>query len=100
MAFRQTPTKRLMRRVDLLGFDNHGPLREELLDAPEVTLLLKQHIGAPLVPTVKTGDAVRKGDVVAVRPVADGKPALGADLHASIDGVVRSVGEKSIVIGK
>ncbi|MBR5415169.1 MAG: SLBB domain-containing protein [Thermoguttaceae bacterium] len=100
MAFRQTPTKRLMQRVDLLGFDNHGPLREELLDAAEVTLLLKQHIGASLVPTVKPGDAVRKGDVVAVRPVADGKPALGADLHASIDGVVRSVGEKSIVIGK
>ena len=100
MAFRQTPTKRLMRRVDLLGFDNHGPLREELLDAPEVTILLKQHIGAPLTPTVRAGQAVRKGDAIAARPVTDGKPALGADLHASIDGVVRSVTEKSVVISK
>ncbi|MGI5832355.1 MAG: 4Fe-4S dicluster domain-containing protein [Thermoguttaceae bacterium] len=100
MSFRQVPTKRLMQRVDLRGFDNHGPLREGLLDVQKVTLLLQQHIGAPLTPTVKVGDTVARGETVAVRPVTDGKSALGADLHASIDGVVRSVGPQSIVISK
>lgn len=100
MAYRQTPTKRLMQRVDLLRFVNHGPLQEKLIEAREVEILLKQHIGAPLQPTVKAGDTVNRGDVIAVRPVTDGKPALGADLHASIDGVVRAVTEKSVVISK
>ncbi len=100
MEFRQTPTKRLMSRVDLLQFDNHGPLQEKLIDVPSVEILLKQHIGAPLVPTVKAGQKVKRGDVIAVRPVTDGKPALGTDLHASIEGTVQAVTEKSVILRK
>ena len=37
---------------------------------------------------VKAGDRVTKGQVVGRRPLADGKPALGAPVHASIDGTV------------
>ena len=100
MEFRQTPTARLIRRIGLDRFVNKGPLLSAAVEAPAVELPLKQHIGAPLVPTVKVGDRVRRGQPIAVRPVTDGKPALGADLHASIDGVVAAISEKSILLKK
>lgn len=100
MAMRQTPTGRLIRRIGLDCFDNRGELMGGVLEALSVELPLKQHIGAPLVPLVKVGQQVRRGEPVAVRPVVDGRPALGADLHASIDGVVAAVTEKAVRIEK
>jgi Na+-translocating ferredoxin:NAD+ oxidoreductase RnfC subunit len=52
------------------------------------------------VPTVRIGDHVTLGQPVAVRPTKDGKPILGADLHASITGTVIAVSDAAIVIGK
>ena len=100
MAIRQTPTKRLMRRIGLDRFVNQGELLENAVETASVELLLKQHIGAPLTPMVAVGQAVRRGEKIAARPVTDGKPALGADLHASIDGQVVAVTDKSIRIEK
>ncbi len=100
MQNRKTPTHRLMQKTGLLHFDNHGPLRDELIDVPRVEILLRQHIGAPCVPTVAVGDAVSVGQPIAIRPVKDGKPALGADLHASIAGKVTAVTDAAVVIEK
>ena len=97
---RKTPTHRLMQKTGLLRFDNHGPLRDELLDVPRVEILLRQHIGAPCEPVVRVGDEVAIGQLVATRPIKDGKPALGADLHASITGRVTAVTDSAIVIEK
>ena len=98
MSMRQTPTHRLMQRIGLDRFVNKGELLGRPIEVRAVELPLKQHIGAPLTPTVRAGQQVRRGEPIAVRPVADGKPALGADLHASIDGVVTAVSDKSIRI--
>ena len=58
----------------------------------DVTLLLRQGVGKPSVPCVKKGDTVRVGDLIA-------KPqGLGANLHSSVDGVVKKVDEEAIVI--
>lgn len=100
MAMRQTPTSRLIRRIGLDRFVNTGPLLEKAIETESVELLLKQHIGAALAPVVAVGQKVRKGEKIAGRPVANGKPALGADLHASIDGVVTAVTERAIRIEK
>ncbi|MCL2117516.1 MAG: 4Fe-4S dicluster domain-containing protein [Planctomycetaceae bacterium] len=97
---RKTPTHRLMQKTGLLRFDNHGPLRDALIDVPRVEILLRQHIGAACVPIVSVGDSVTLGQPIAVRPVKDGKPALGADLHASIAGTVTAVTGSAIVIEK
>ncbi|HVX67660.1 MAG TPA: 4Fe-4S dicluster domain-containing protein [Bryobacteraceae bacterium] len=86
-AWRRTPTHRLMRRLDLLGFRNTGPLEDRPLAPRVVVLPLKQHAGAPAVPVVNPGERVRAGDLVA----APAEGALGARIHASIDGVVRAV---------
>jgi Na+-translocating ferredoxin:NAD+ oxidoreductase RnfC subunit len=76
-----------MARLGLDGFRNVGPLEDRVLAPRRVVLPLKQHAGAPAVAVVKEGERVRSGDVVAVPK----EGALGARIHASIDGVVRAV---------
>lgn len=61
-----------------------------------VSIPLLQHIGAPCSAVVKAGDAVRTGDVIGEVPSG----ALGARVHASIDGRVKSVSGECIVIGR
>ena len=56
---------------------------------------LSQHIGAPAQAVVKAGDRVKCGDVIGEIP----EQGLGARIHASMDGVVKSV-DGAVVIGK
>ncbi len=84
---RRVPTKRLMAKLGLTGFRNVGPLEELGVSPRRVVLPLKQHAGAPAVPAVQPGARVSVGDLVAA-PEAG---ALGARIHASIAGTVRSV---------
>ncbi|MDO4586430.1 MAG: SLBB domain-containing protein [Planctomycetia bacterium] len=100
MSFRKTPTSQLMQRIGLNGFVNQGALLPDSVDVSEVEILLKQHIGAASVPTVQVGDSVEKGQTIAIRPVIDGKTALGVDLHASIAGRIIAISENSIRITK
>lgn len=88
---RATPTSRLMQRLGLKGFRNVGPLVDRLTSVDRVGIALRQHIGAECEPTVKPGEAVSRGQVVGRPPVNDGKPALGAPVHASIDGHVVAI---------
>jgi Na+-translocating ferredoxin:NAD+ oxidoreductase RnfC subunit len=84
---RRVPTKRLMAKLGLTGFRNVGPLEDRPLAPRRVVLPLKQHAGAPALATVRAGERVRAGDVVA----EPAKGALGARIHASISGTVRDV---------
>ena len=52
-----------------------------------VRIKMKQHAGQAAAPVVEAGKQVKKGQVVG--RVEDGK--MGAHVHASIDGNVRSV---------
>ena len=85
--YRRVPTKRLMLKLGLMDFKNEGPLVDLPIHPKRVTLPLKQHAGAPAIPTVKVGDRVEEGGLIA-KP-AEG--ALGARIHSSIEGVVRAV---------
>ena len=60
--------------------------------ATVVTLLLKQHVGAPCMPVVKKGDKVHMGDLVAK------SNGLGANIHSSITGVVKDIKDNCIII--
>lgn len=84
---KRVPTRRLISRLGLSEYDVPAPLSEVEFQPEEVILPLKQHAGAPAKPIVKVGDKVRKGDLIGEIP--DG--ALGARLHASIEGIVSSV---------
>ena len=93
MDNRKAPMARLMTKLGLRQFRNVGPLSDTLLPAGKVGIALKQHIGVPCEPAVTVGDRVTKGQAVGRRPRHDGKPALGAPVHSSIDGTVTAVAD-------
>lgn len=94
-AWRKYPAKKLLARIGLDEYAaNHAALMKEEIKVDEVTLPLKQHIGVPVYPTVQEGQKVEKGDIIGRIP--EGK--LGANLHASIGGVVTRVGQECITI--
>ena len=93
MENRKAPMQRLMQKLGLTGFRNVGPLVEEPLPTERVGVKLKQHVGAPCEPTVRPGEAVAAGQCLGLPPVADGKPALGAAVHASRAGIVAEVAD-------
>ncbi len=86
---RKIPTGRLMDRLQIRKYDVHPEDLPESIDVGVVSIPLKQHIGAPAAPLVKTGDRVGKGDIIGEIP----EHALGAAVHASIDGVVYDIDE-------
>ncbi len=91
---RRVPVTRLRRKLGLAGFVDKAPLSSKVLDPTRVILPLRQHIGRPCVPTVKAGQRVDEGQLIGT-PQAG---ALGANIHASIAGTVKSVNEEQIVI--
>ncbi len=97
---RKAPMSRLIQKLGLQRFRNVGPLDDNLMEADRVGIKLKQHIGALCEPAVSVGDPVAKGQAVGRRPVTDGKPALGAPVHASIDGTVTEIREGVVWIEK
>jgi Na+-translocating ferredoxin:NAD+ oxidoreductase RnfC subunit len=97
---RKAPMHRLFHKLGLTRFHNVGPLDNRLLEAATVGIKLKQHLGAPCEPTVKQGERVKKGQMVGRPPIANGKPALGAPVHASIDGTVTAVADGVVWIEK
>ena len=100
MQNRKAPTGRLMQKLGLRQFRNVGPMVEQLIETDRVGIKLKQHIGAPCEAVIAEGDQVRKGQVIGQRPVQNGKPALGAPVHASIDGVVTGISDGVVWIEK
>jgi Na+-translocating ferredoxin:NAD+ oxidoreductase RnfC subunit len=97
---RSTPTSRLIQRLGLSDFRNVGPLVDDLMATDRVGIALKQHIGAPCEPVVRPGESVTLGQVVGRPPVQDGKPALGAPVHASIAGRVAGIDNGIVWIEK
>ncbi len=89
---RQVPATRLAAQIGVAQYAFPLPEQAIVVEANFVSLPLKQHIGIPAQPVVKQGDHVRCGQRVA--QMANG--TLGADIHASIDGVVAAVTEVGI----
>jgi len=90
---RQVPMARLMARLGLNAYNKTAPIIDTPIKAERISLLLSQHIGAPSVPVVNVGDKVTENQLVA-------KPAegLGVGIHSPINGVVKAVGKKAIII--
>jgi Na+-translocating ferredoxin:NAD+ oxidoreductase RnfC subunit len=100
MANRKAPMARLMNKLGLRGFRNVGPLVDGFPAVDKVGIKLKQHIGAPCECVISVGDRVKKGQMIGRPPVTNGKPALGAPVHASIDGVVTAIADGVVWIEK
>jgi Na+-translocating ferredoxin:NAD+ oxidoreductase RnfC subunit len=90
---RKIPVRRLMERLEVTRYDTHPPFYDGEIRVTQVTLPLQQHLGKPAVPVVQAGDRVKKGDLIGEIPAG----ALGARVHASIEGTVESVGENIVI---
>ena len=94
---RLVPSKQIAKRIGLKDYYYlEAPLLEEILEFDRVQIPLKQHVGAPCEPVVKSGDTVSQGDLIA--KIKEGQ--LGANIHASISGTVTAVSDSEIMIEK
>jgi Na+-translocating ferredoxin:NAD+ oxidoreductase RnfC subunit len=94
--FRRVPVKRLMGKLNILQYDKAPSIFMEERSCERVGLYLRQHIGAPAVSLVKPGDMVEMGQLIAAIP----EKAMGADIHASISGRVKTVDDNMILLVK
>ncbi|MGB9825270.1 MAG: 4Fe-4S dicluster domain-containing protein [Desulfofundulus sp.] len=92
--FRRIPVKRLVNFLGLEQYNVAAPLQDLEFKPTRVIIPLKQHAGAPCQPVVEVGQEVKRGDLVGQVP----KNALGACIHASIDGRVTGVTSSYITI--
>lgn len=93
--YRKVPMERLMARLDLTKYNKEAPLDDEVVDMKKVRILLSQHIGAPAIASVKVGDKVERGQLI-----AEPGQGLSVAIHASIAGTVTEVTDKFVVIEK
>ena len=90
---RKIPLKRLLERLEVTRYDTHPPFYEGDVEVGRVSLPMQQHIGQASIPVVREGESVKKGDLLGEIP----EGALGARVHASIDGTVASVGDHVVI---
>ena len=96
--YRKAPEERLEARLGLSKYNVDAPLQPDEYWKEEglihkVKIMLGQHIGAPALAAVNPGDKVKRGQCIATP--ADG---LSVGIHASMDGIVREVTDKYILI--
>ena len=84
--------------IDKLGIRKYvktSVTRDNMKFSPKTVYIeLKQHVGKPASATVKAGDKVKIGDVVAATAYED----LGTTMHASINGTVKAVTDRFVII--
>jgi Na+-translocating ferredoxin:NAD+ oxidoreductase RnfC subunit len=90
---RKIPLKRLMERLEVARYDKHPTFYGDDIRVKRVSIPLQQHLGKPAVPVVRAGDRVKKGDLIGEIP----EGALGARVHASIEGTVEAVDENIVI---
>lgn len=93
-AYRQMPIERWKQLIGVLPFDRPAAYREISLSPRTVEILMSQHIGAPSVPAVQTGDTVSRGACIATAR----EGALSVPQFASLPGRVSFVDSTKIVI--
>lgn len=94
-AGRLVPSSVLIDKLGIRRYVKDEVARENVEFNPKTVYIpLSQHVGKPASPTVKVGDSVKAGDVIAVTS-AD---ALGTTMHASISGKVKEITDRFVVI--
>ena len=91
--YRKVPTKKLMQRLDVMMFRDEAPLRDLNFNPQTVRIPLDQHVGSPAKAVVIEGSPVKKYDLIAK---ASGK--ISCNVHASINGIVKSMTPDHITI--
>jgi Na+-translocating ferredoxin:NAD+ oxidoreductase RnfC subunit len=93
--YRRVPLAQLRKRLQVEEYERETPFAEERPRPGQVRIKMRQHAGEAAAPCVGEGSTVKKGQVVG--RVEESK--LGADVHASIEGMVRRVTPEFVEIG-
>jgi Na+-translocating ferredoxin:NAD+ oxidoreductase RnfC subunit len=91
--YRRTPLKQLIQRLGVEEYDLPTPFQSTDFQPANVRIPLSQHIGATARPVVSVGQEVERGELIGDIDSSE----LGARIHASIGGVVRSVSDKIVI---
>lgn len=95
-AHRKVSTHRLTRKLGLIQYKHEATFVDNGFKPSQVIIPLLQHLGVPAIPKVKKGDNVSLGDLIGEIP--DGK--IGANVHASINGIVTKVDDNITIEAK
>ena len=96
-ASRLISSNKLIDRLGIRRFVKKSVKKVDTVFTPDtVYIQLKQNVGKPATETVKPGDKVKAGDVVALTAYED----LGTVMHSSINGTVKEVTDRFVIIGK
>lgn len=93
---RRVPIKGLMRKLHIAQYDHPAPLSAVAIDPTTVTMLLKQGAGSAAQATVRRGDRVTFGQMIADLP----EKLLGVPVHAPFDAVVADVTAQAILLNR
>jgi len=85
--YRRVPQSRLRQRLNIDDYDVPCPYDPAPLRPASVRVRLRQHAGQPAAPAIASGRKVKTGQLIG----RVDEPALGAPIHASIDGKVRAI---------
>jgi Na+-translocating ferredoxin:NAD+ oxidoreductase RnfC subunit len=85
--YRRVPLMQLRRRLQVEEYEGETPFQKVEYSPAVARIKMRQHAGQPAAPVVQEGKKVKKGQVVG--RVDEGQ--LGVNIHASIDGKVRTV---------
>jgi Na+-translocating ferredoxin:NAD+ oxidoreductase RnfC subunit len=92
--YKKVPPKNIILKDGLQQYADFS-ITECIDYTPEkVAIPMRMHIGAPAIASVTVGQQVARGDLIA----APKEGALGANIHASITGVVTAVTDNSVEI--
>lgn len=92
--YRKMPSQRVKKWLGLTRYDVPAPYRSLKINAKCINIPLLQHTGVAAVPTVKIGDEVTEGELIASIP----KGKLGANLYSSINGTISKIDSQRIFI--
>lgn len=88
--YRKVSPERLISRIDMTDYQPTKPKVYQEYEPNGVRIPLSQHIGKPATPIVSEGDKVKVGDLIATISANE----LGANIHASISGIVLKVSDE------
>lgn len=91
---RKVPSEKLAARAGVHKYYHYEITEMHQCEPDRVSIPLKMHIGVPAQPIVSVGDYVEKGDLIAATP----ENALGAAIHASIHGRIKSIGDEIVIV--
>lgn len=92
--YASVPSSRLLGKLGLSEYDKHAEWIEEVLVPAKVAVPISAHIGKPAVACVEVGAKVAIGQKIAEGPYM----SVSTTIHSSIQGVVKQITEKEIVI--